>query len=460
MKRYSAIFVSCWCLLFSTACSSLLSTRSERPYTGENGKAALREVAERLDQLDQSLASFPVDQSMERVSFLLDERTFLSREKEELEVFWGPEGESRDLRRRFERGQMNFKKILASGQINDATKRDFWERFCAQWGLIAGESPARLVWDSQTSSPRLETPPSLQLSVGSEASFLIEPSDQVEPWLDPYVLLHANVDYIVQVSCPGYATEVRALTADWEGLKREHFELEPLRFVALNEKISLPMVRLNAGRFLMGADSKYEDEAPIHEVQITREFWMGATEVTQSQYEAVMGKNPSQFQGPDLPVHNVSWTDANEFCRQLTEMDRIKGLLPEGYVYRLPTEAEWEYACRGGTITDFAGNGTAMTWHRRNAKEGPRPVASKWPNPWGLYDMHGNCLEWCLDGHGTYPEEEQVDPLRFTYEKIKVTRGGAWTTPLSLCRSADRHSWSYALNKNDIGFRIVLAPAI
>jgi formylglycine-generating enzyme required for sulfatase activity len=208
----------------------------------------------------------------------------------------------------------------------------------------------------------------------------------------------------------------------------------------------------------MGFAGKHENERPVHEVSISRGFWIGETEVTQAQFATILELPSQRFVGEKLPVHNISWTDAREFCARLTKRERSVGLLPEGYVYRLPTEAEWEYACRAGTARAFGANPQAMTWHTGNAEAQAKPVAERLPNPWGIHDMHGNVLEWCLDGISEYPEESQIDPLRGGHEKIKITRGGAWTKPLKFCRSSHRHSWLFGLKKSDIGFRVVLAP--
>jgi formylglycine-generating enzyme required for sulfatase activity len=150
---------------------------------------------------------------------------------------------------------------------------------------------------------------------------------------------------------------------------------------------------------------------------------MGVTEVTQAQYEAVMGTNPSYFKGQTNPVENAFWEDATEFCKKLSEKTR--------QTVRLPTEAEWEYACRAGTQTafSFGDDPSALgdyAWHAGNSGERSHPVGQKKPNAWGLYDMHGNIWEWCADRYGKYPKGFATDPSGPTTGDTRVSRGGSW----------------------------------
>jgi formylglycine-generating enzyme required for sulfatase activity len=175
------------------------------------------------------------------------------------------------------------------------------------------------------------------------------------------------------------------------------------------------MVFIPAGTFTMGSPSteldRYSNEGPQTQVTISQGFWMGKYEVTQGEYQAVMGSNPSAFPG-DLqrPVEMVSWVDATNYCGKLTQQARKAGKLPSGYVYRLPTEAEWEYGCRAETTTRFGyGDDPSYTrlgnyaWYDSNSGQTTYPVGRKQPNAWGLYDMYGNVWEWCLDWYGPYP---------------------------------------------------------
>jgi formylglycine-generating enzyme required for sulfatase activity len=162
--------------------------------------------------------------------------------------------------------------------------------------------------------------------------------------------------------------------------------------------------------------------------------------VTQEQYEAVMGTNPSRFKKPQNPVEQVSWDDAVEFCRKLSELPAEK---KAGYVYRLPTETEWEYACRAGTTTKYScGDSNSKpgdyAWYDRNSNNTTRPAGQKQPNPWGLYDMHGNVWEWCQDRHGRYPSGSVTDPTGSASGDRRVLRGGSFNSPASYIHSAFR----------------------
>ena len=186
-----------------------------------------------------------------------------------------------------------------------------------------------------------------------------------------------------------------------------------------------------------------DDEKPQHRVRITRPFYLGATEVTQGQYRAVTGQSPSYFKGSDdLPVEQVSWNDAIAFCDKLSELE--KGSLG-GARYRLPTEAEWEYACRGGSTTRYSfGDDAArlgeFAWYNGNSDGKTHPVGQKRPNAWGLYDMHGNVWEWCQDGYEKdyYGHSPDADPLGPSQASARVIRGGGWRFFPQHARSASR----------------------
>jgi formylglycine-generating enzyme required for sulfatase activity len=209
---------------------------------------------------------------------------------------------------------------------------------------------------------------------------------------------------------------------------------------------------LPGGTFTMGEGN----ETP-HQVTLTNAFELGVYEVTQEQYEAVMGTTPSKFTGGQNPVEQVSWDDAVEFCRNLSAMPAEK---KAGYVYRLPTEAEWEYACRAGTPTTYSfGDSDSelgdYAWYRENSGDTAHPVGGKKPNAWGLYDMHGNVFEWCQDRHGDYPSGFVTDPTGAASGLDRVCRGGSWFRSGTNCRSADR-SWSTPDGRDDnLGFRVV-----
>ncbi|MBN2685089.1 MAG: SUMF1/EgtB/PvdO family nonheme iron enzyme, partial [Pontiellaceae bacterium] len=226
--------------------------------------------------------------------------------------------------------------------------------------------------------------------------------------------------------------------------------------------ISMEFIPIAAGSFMMGSTNGDDDEKPVHRVTITKPFWMAKTEVTQAQWRQVMGSNPSNFKGDTLPVEQVSWDDAMEFCRKLTQIERQAGRLPEGFEYMLPTEAQWEYACRAGTTGDYAGDLDAMAWYGDDVWEShPHPVGTKQPNAWGLYDMHGSVLEWCLDDwHESY-EGAPSDGSRWGdgSGSDRVGRGGCWYRSASRCRSAFRDVYSPDFTALSLGFRPLVQQA-
>ncbi len=221
----------------------------------------------------------------------------------------------------------------------------------------------------------------------------------------------------------------------------------------------LALLWIPGGTFVMSAVQGSDNDT---RVTISRGFWLGRTEVTQEQWQAVMENvpRPSRFKGSDRPVERVSWVLAMEFCRKLTDRERAVGRLPESYEYTLPTEAQWEYACRAGTTGAFAGEIGALAWYELNSGGQTHPVAQKLPNAWGLYDMHGNVIEWCADGYSGYPGGAVTDPMTDysgpSSGSSRIVRGGGWSSSAGQCRSASR-TWQ-GLNFGGSGFRLALAP--
>jgi formylglycine-generating enzyme required for sulfatase activity len=223
--------------------------------------------------------------------------------------------------------------------------------------------------------------------------------------------------------------------------------------------VGVKMVPIAPGSFSMGSTNGDEDERPVTQVTLTRPYWLGATEVTQGQWEAVMGNNPSRFEGTNLPVENVSYEDALAFCRKLTERERAANRLPEGYAYTLPTEAQWEYACRAGTTGDHAGNLNAMAWYYGNSGGKTHGVGGKQANAWGLHDMHGNVWEWCLDWRD-YWGRNVTDPRGVSSDSHRVNRGGSWYDDPDYCRSANRNGYTPSYRYDFLGFRLALSSEI
>jgi len=217
----------------------------------------------------------------------------------------------------------------------------------------------------------------------------------------------------------------------------------------------LEMVLIPAGSFMMGSDhftdEEGNDETPFHRVTIKYSFYLGKYEVTQAQYRAVMKSNPSCCIGDDRPVERVMWRDAVEFTRRLT----ARG---DGYIYRLPSEAEWEYACRAGTTTDFA-FGSSLSRSQANFEgDETKPVGSFPPNPWGLYDMHGNVMEWCLDVYHYSYDGAPNDGSAWTADDKtgwRLLRGGSYFETANEARSPARERLNPVICDEQIGFRVL-----
>jgi len=200
--------------------------------------------------------------------------------------------------------------------------------------------------------------------------------------------------------------------------------------------------------------SSFHSERPAHEVTLTTPYYVGKCEVTQEQYQQVMGTNPSHFKGRDLPVEDVAWYEAQEFCKKASTTTR--------FTIRLPTEAEWEHACRAGTRTAYHSGALEadldrVGWYDKNSNRKTHPVGEKVPNAWGVHDMHGNVSEWCADWYETYTAEAAVDPQGPAQGVHRVLRGGAsYGSSPATCRSASRYGCLCFARDDDLGFRVVV----
>jgi len=239
----------------------------------------------------------------------------------------------------------------------------------------------------------------------------------------------------------------------------------------ITNSIGMKLVRIPKGKFMMGSpmneQGRYERELQ-HEVIISKDFYMGVHEVTQAQYLKVMESNPSFWQGRKVeneketlnhPVEQVTWNDAVAFCKRLSELpEEVKA----GRVYRLPTEAEWEYACRAkkktalyfGEVSQTADN---HLWYRFNSGGQTKPVGSKKCNAWGLYDMHGNVWEWCNDFYGEYPSSRMTDPVGPKDGLERIFRGGSCAEEFTECRSANRGRFEPTFKSFYHGFRVAMS---
>ncbi|MEO2015380.1 MAG: SUMF1/EgtB/PvdO family nonheme iron enzyme, partial [Fuerstiella sp.] len=281
---------------------------------------------------------------------------------------------------------------------------------------------------------------------------------------------------------------VAIIATDNSGARAEaRLQIQITKGKPITNSIGMTFNLIPAGEFMMGSprdeNGRINNESQ-HDVRITRTFYLQTTEVTQEQYQQAMGTNPSYFKGKQNPVEQVSWDAAIVFCRKLSELPAEKSA---GYVYRLPTEAEWEYACRAGTTTQYSfGDNDAQlgdyAWFGNNSGDKQidalkiwetvqdidnyserilgnncrsHPVGEKKPNPWGLYDMHGNLSEWCQDLGAEYPSGSVTDPTGAASGSDRVFRGGSWFNSADYCQSADRGGFSPSYRIGSLGFRVV-----
>ena len=221
------------------------------------------------------------------------------------------------------------------------------------------------------------------------------------------------------------------------------------------DSLNIEMVFVQGGTFAMGCTPEQDNdcndvEKPIHDVTIS-DFYIGKYEITQAQWVAVMDSNPSYFKGNNLPVETVSWNDVQDFIHKLNAKT--------GKQYRLPTEAEWEFAARGGTKSDsckYSGSNIAghVAWYDNNSDNKTHPVGEKAPNELGIYDMSGNVLEWCNDWKGSYGSNAQTNPKGSSYSIYRINRGGSFANYARLTRVSWRNSDDPDCRYNSLGFRL------
>lgn len=261
----------------------------------------------------------------------------------------------------------------------------------------------------------------------------------------------------------GRKTVVWDVLAEWEKLDDDDIKFKvkaqgKYAWEVVVNGVSFNMIYVDGGTFTMGCTSVQgsdcaNNERPAHQVMVS-DFYMGETEVTQALWKAVMGSNPSCFRGDDLPVENVSWNDCQEFILKLSQLT--------GKTFRLPTEAEWEYAARGGKNHDgykYAGANSIgdVAWCWNNSIQ-THLVATKLPNAIGLYDMSGNVKEWCSDWYGGYISEAQRNPTGPLSGSSRVQRGGSWPQNARPCRVSYRSHVNPSFHSNDCGFRLAWSP--
>lgn len=223
-----------------------------------------------------------------------------------------------------------------------------------------------------------------------------------------------------------------------------------------SKRVSIDFVLIPAGEFQMGSN-KYDDETPAHTVSIKNPFHMGRYPVTQKQYRAIMGYNPASFKGENHPVETVSWNDAQEFIKKLNDLETKS--IPTGKKYRLPSEAEWEYACRANNKTDWCfGDDESdlknYAWYHENSDSKTHEVGQKKPNEFDLFDMHGNVWEWTCSDYGKYSQNRHLE-CSVNKAARKTMRGGCWRNFAENCRSSYREDIMPDYRDDSIGFRLV-----
>ena len=228
--------------------------------------------------------------------------------------------------------------------------------------------------------------------------------------------------------------------------------VNPSKLTITVDGVSFKMIKVEGGTFQMGSENGYDWETPVHSVTLS-DYYIGETEVTQELWQAVMGSNPSEFKGDNLPVETVSWNDCQEFISKLNQKT--------GRRFALPTDAQWEFAARGGNKSrgyEYSGSNNIddVAWYMDNSSVQTHPVGTKMANELGLYDMSGNVSEWCSDRYGYYSSSSQTDPTGPSTGSYRVSRGGGWRYSASGCRSTFRSGYGPGSRYNFLGLRLVL----
>ncbi len=328
--------------------------------------------------------------------------------------------------------------------------------------LLTGETPP-VASDLLNNNESL--PNNLKAKGVSEALLAV-----VEKTMNPIVigryqsiceLKNAILSVDVRGASKGYSKEVTK-QSDEDTIVVNPFQSPPspsiLKFSV--HRVSFEMVKVEAGTFTMGATSEQAnpdaDEKPTHRVTLTKDYYIGKTEVTQALWKAVMGSNPSHFNGDNKPVEEVSWNDCQTFISKLNSMT--------GKKFRLPTEAEWEFAARGGNYSrcyQYSGSNSLndVAWFTDNSGSTTHDVATKLPNELGLYDMSGNVWEWCSDWYGSYSSNAQYDPVGPLSGSYRVRRGGSWGSFARRCRSSFRDGIYPGNGGSYLGLRLVLSDS-
>ena len=277
------------------------------------------------------------------------------------------------------------------------------------------------------------------------------------------VKLKASTPSNLQITLSKEATAIQQSTVSQPTVVQQPVAQTPVTnrdniTIPVKDGINIDMVRVEAGTFTMGATPEMENpfdwEKPTHQVTLTNDYYIGKYEVTQALWQAVMNSNPSKFKGENLPVENVSWDDCQKFISKLNSIT--------GKTFRLPTEAEWEYAARGGKKSrgyQYSGSNSLsdVAWYKDNSDSKTHAVGSKQANELGIYDMSGNVCEWCQDWYDSYSSSLQVNPTGATSGSSRVIRGGSWGYTARVCRSSYRYNNAPGNRINGLGLRLVLS---
>lgn len=277
-------------------------------------------------------------------------------------------------------------------------------------------------------------------------------------WVLAFLLMAAAAWGIKKgIESAGFGWEQAGQGAAKTAMSKSTFEgkLGGILEVQLGEDVKQAFCFVPAGSFTMGnsfGNEGLESHESLVQVTITQPFWLARTEVTQAQWKVVMGGLPSSFKGANLPVESITWHDAQDFIERMNS----KGMLPEGWKWALPTEAQWEYACRAGQTQDYSGGSLDESgWYSGNSNRRTHEVGFMQPNPWGLHDMNGNVSEWCADWYGA-ELAGGMDPQGSAWGFLRVRRGGSWGDGASKCRSSHRDRLNPDVRDSLVGFRPAL----
>jgi len=321
-------------------------------------------------------------------------------------------------------------------------------------------------------------PAELTFAVTGPPTFTVTANGKAVAVKNNRATVPAGEELSLAISAIGYKPDFRKLTLPAKGKEKITLIMTKVAVAEVGQPWTIPELGLTllpvpVGKFTMGSATGELNERPVTQVTITKPFWLGKTEVTQRNWTALMETNPSTSPGEQLPVSNVSWAEAIAFCKKLTDRERTAGRLPPGYVYTLPTEAQWEHASRAGDMGAAPADIAESSWHAKNSGETLHPVASLKANAWGFYDMHGNVWEWCADLYSTKLHGGSVNDPIGTKGSVHVRRGGSCAVSPAFLRFSARGMGDpmveTAHNSNsghmisihtlNIGFRVALAAS-